>query len=180
MTDQTIIAFSKKKLLLLVFGSCVFAAVGLWMFQMDSAEIAAQRRFNSPAFVHGIGAIALAFAVVCAGFGVIKFFDKRPGFVLSASGIHDNSSAVAAGYIPWSEIVGFNVVKIQKQKTLIVMVVDAEKYIENGGWIRRKINRMNFHLVGSPIAISSNSLQISFVDLLASCNRYFVKSGEKV
>ena len=180
MTNQTIIYFSKKKLLLLVFGSCVFAAVGFWMLQMDSAEIAAQRRFNSPIFVHGMGAIALAFAVVCAGFGIIKFFDKRPGFILSASGIHDNSSAVAVGHIPWSEIVGFNVVEIQKQKTLVVMVADAEKYIEAGGFVRRKINRMNFHLVGSPIAITSNSLQISFVDLLDSCNRYFVKYAEKV
>lgn len=179
MTDQTIIEFSKKKLLLLVFCSCVFAAVGFWMFQMDSAEIAAQRRFNSPIFVHGIGVIALAFAAVCAGFGIIKFFDKRPGFVLSPSGIHDNSSAVAAGYIPWSEIIGFNVVEIQKQKTLVVMVADAEKYIGRGGFFRRKINRINFHLVGSPIAITSNSLQISFAALLESCNRYFMKYGEK-
>ena len=107
-----------------------------------------------------------------------KFFDKKPGLVLNAAGIIDNSSSVSAGFIPWPEIFGFDIFEIQKQKTLIIMVVNPERYIEVGGSIKRALNRVNFKLCGSPIAITSNSLKIGFQELLDICNTYFEKYGK--
>nr|WP_315475912.1 STM3941 family protein [uncultured Undibacterium sp.] len=145
------------------------------MLQLDSAEIASQGRFNSPILVHGIGVISIVFFGLCGLFGVRKILDKKPGLILSSSGIVDNSSGVSAGLIPWSEILGFDIFEVQKQKTLIVKVTKPERYIEVGGSVRRMLNRMNFKLCGSPIAITSNSLQIDFDELLDICNRYFEK-----
>lgn len=176
-TDEKVIELSKTKILFLIAVACGFVVGGLWMLQLNSAEIAAQRRFNSPILVHGIGLVSIAFFGLCGLFGVKKFFDKKPGLILSAAGIFDNSSGVSAGLIPWSEIVGFDIFEVQKQKTLIVKVTNPERYIEVGGSMKRALNKMNFKLCGSPIAITSNSLKIDFDELLAVCNRYLEKYG---
>ncbi len=125
-----------------------------------------------------LGWCRLVFFGLCGLFGVGKFFDKKPGLVLNAAGIIDNSSSVSAGFIPWPEIFGFDIFEIQKQKTLIIMVVNPERYIEVGGSIKRALNRVNFKLCGSPIAITSNSLKIGFQELLDICNTYFEKYGK--
>ncbi|MET3117770.1 hypothetical protein AAKU64_001990 [Undibacterium sp. GrIS 1.8] len=177
-TDEKIIELSKTKMLLLIACACAFVVGGLWMVQLDSAEIEFHRRFNSPILVHLIGVISIAFFGLCGLFGVKKIFDKKPGLILSAAGIFDNSSGVSAGLIPWSEIVGFDIFEVQKQKTLIVKITNPERYIEVGGPLQRTLNRMNFKLCGSPIAITSNSLTIGFDELLDVCNLYFKKYGK--
>ena len=178
ITDEKIIELSKTKILMLVTGACVFVIFGLWMFRFGSAEIESQHRFNSPLVFHGIGLVSIAFFGLCGFVGVRKFFDKKPGLVLSATGIVDNSSGVSAGFIPWSEIVGFDIFEVLSQKTLIVKVTNPERYVEVGGSIKRALNRVNFKMCGSPIAITSNSLKIEFEELLDVCNTYFKKYGK--
>lgn len=175
--NETVIKLSKTKVLLLTLGACAFVAFGLWMFQMDSAEIEAQRRFNNPLLVHGIGGLSIVFFGLCGAFGVKKMFDSNPGLVLNSAGIFDNSSGVAAGLVPWSEITGFSVFEVQRQKMLIVGVTNPEKYVERGGSLKRILNRANFKMCGSPIAISSNSLKIGFNELLDVCNQYLAAYG---
>jgi hypothetical protein len=176
-TDEKTIDLSKTKLLLLVAGALIFVALGIWMYQLDSAWIEAQRRFNSPALVHGIGIASIVFFGACGAAGINKVFDKNPGLVLSAAGIVDNSSAVSAGLIPWSDIQGFSVLEIQKQKMLIVKLADPEKYIRAGGPMRQALNRMNARISGSPVAISSTALKINFNELVSLCNSYHSKYG---
>jgi hypothetical protein len=177
-TDEKIIELSKSKILLLISGAAMFVVGGLWMLQLDAAQIEAHRGLNSPALAHGIGLLTVVFFGICGLFGVKKIVDKKPGLILSAAGILDNSSGVSAGLIPWSEIVGFDIFEVQKQKTLIVKVSNPERYIEVGAVMKRALNRMNFKLCGSPIAITSSSLKIDFDELLDVCNKYFKKYGK--
>jgi hypothetical protein len=176
--NETIIALSRTKTLLLVVVACAFVAIGVWMLQMDSAAIEAQRRFNSPLLVRGIGVLAILFFGLCAVFGVRKLFDKKPGLVLSPAGLFDNSSAVSAGLIPWSEITGFAVFEVQKQRTLIVGVANPGKYVEAGGPLKRALNRANLKMCGSPIAITSSSLKIGFDALVDTCVQYHAAYGK--
>lgn len=176
--DEKVIELSKTKILFLIAVACGFVVGGLWMFQLDSAEIASQRRFNNPILAHGIGVVSIAFFGLCGLFGIKKLFDKKPGLVLNAMGIFDNSSGVAAGLIPWTEIVGFDIFEVQNQKTLVIKVLNPERYIKAGGSLNRALNRMNFKLCGSPIAITSNTLKIGFKELLDICNAYFEKYGK--
>lgn len=176
-SEEKIIELSKTKLLLLVFGSLAFIVIGAWMVSIDAAQIEAQRRFNNPLFVHGIGWVGILFFGWCGVIGARKFFDKKPGLIFSSVGITDNSSGVSAGLIPWNEISGFNVYEIQKQKMLIVLLKNPDKYIEIGSAIKRTLNRTNFKMCGSPVAISSNSLKINFDDLLKMTNEYFTRYG---
>lgn len=176
-TDEKIIQLSKSKILGLFVISIVFVWLGWWMISLDAAQIQSQRRFNSPEFVHGLGLVA----IVLFGLGMVvaisKFFDKKPGLILNSQGIFDNGSGVSAGFIPWSEIAGFGIWQFQKQKLLVVLLKDPERYIEVGHAFRRTLNRANYKLCGSPIAISSNALKINFDDLLKISDEYLSKYG---
>jgi hypothetical protein len=175
--DETIIERSKAKIVLLMLLSCAIVALGAWLFSLDEATIRSQRRFNNPMFVHGIGLVTVLIFGLCVLVGLKMLFDKKPGLVFNSSGIVDNASDVAAGFIPWSEIVGTRVLEIQKQKTLIIGVRDPQKYIDRGGALRRTLNKSNYKMVGSPIAISSSTLKINFSELVSLFDQYRHKYG---
>ena len=58
--DEKVIELSKKKIFLLILGSCVFVAVGAWMLSLDEATIQSQRRFSNPLLVHGLKIVKLS------------------------------------------------------------------------------------------------------------------------
>jgi len=180
-SDETVIELSKKKLALLILASCAFVATGAWLLSTDAAEIRRERSFhlfaNEPAVVYGLGLASILFFGASGLYGVKKIRDKRPGLVLNSSGISDNASATAAGFIPWSEITGAGVYQMQKQKMLVVGLRDPRKYADRGGALRRALNRANHGMVGSPVAISSTALAIDFEELVSLFERYHRKYG---
>jgi hypothetical protein len=180
-TDETIIELSRTKLVLLLLGSCAFVAAGVWMLSLDAAEIRAGSSFrlffNNPTYVLVLGVAAILFFGFCALYALKKMFDKKPGLVLNSAGIVDNASAVAAGFIPWSEVVGAGVFEIQKQKMLVIGLRDPGKYIDSGGALRRMVNKANQGMAGSPVTIPSTTLKIDFAELLSLFDRYLQKYG---
>ena len=117
MNDDRVIPLSKSKLILTIAGSLLFVAAGVWFLLAsdDGSLIGSLGRFVPPWFVHGLGLLAALFGAVGVAYGVRKSFDTRPGLTLSAAGLVDNSSAVAAGFIPWSEVRGLDTMQIQSQ-----------------------------------------------------------------
>lgn len=171
-TDETVIYLSRKKIVLLILGACAFVALGIWMSSLSDEFIRSQPRYNNPAFVHRIGILSIIFFGPCAIFALKKLFDKKPGLVLNNVGMVDNSSGASAGLVPWSEIVGSEVFKIQEQKMLIIKVRNPQKYIERGGRLKQTLNSANYKMCGSPIVISSNNLDIKFPELLSLFGQY--------
>ncbi len=166
------IPLSRLKIGLMLGGAILFVLIGLWLFQMSDEEILAQRRWNIPWFVHGMGVACIVFFGLCAVLAARKAFDRRPGLVLDAHGLLDNASAVSAGLIPWAEVTGFGIYQAQSSRMLVIFVEDLQKYAARGGAIRRRLNAMNMKLCGSPLVISSSTLSIGFDELLALCERY--------
>lgn len=180
-TDETVIGLSRKKLVLVILGSCLFVALGAWLLSFDAEEIRRGRSFNfffrEPLVAYGLGAAAVLFFGGCGLYGFKKMFDKKPGLILNSSGLVDNASGVAAGFIPWSEVTGASVYEIQGQKMLIVGVRDPRKYVERGGALKRSLNRMNYKMTGSAISISSVALAVNFAELVSLFERYQRKYG---
>jgi hypothetical protein len=172
--DERVIALSRAKLMLMIAGSVAFIVVGAWFFLAsdDGSLITDMRRFVDPWVIHGLGIAAALFGVAGVAWGVAKSFDRKPGLTLSAAGLVDNSSAVAAGFIPWSEVTGLDTLRIQRQRMLVIHVVDPGKYIERGNALKRALNRANAGMCGSPIVISSNALQIPFDELRSAVASY--------
>jgi hypothetical protein len=175
-SDETVVPLSKTKLVLLIILSVGFVALGFWTFQTDSAWIESQRRFNNPMLVHAIGIFAMGFFGLGVVVGIRKLFDPKPGLVLSSAGILVSSGSV--GLIPWGDIEGFTTHKIHRQKMLVVKLVDPEKYVRAGGALQQALRRTNMNMVGSPFALSSNTLEISFDELVALCGKYLEKYGK--
>jgi hypothetical protein len=170
--DETIIEMSKKKIVLLLLGACVFVAIGIWMFSLDDASIQSRRGMNNPMLVHGLGLVAIVFFGIFGLVGLKKLFNNKPALILNKSGIVDNASSVSAGFIPWSEVVGARIVDVQKQKMLVINVRNPEEYIARGNLLKQTLNKANHNMVGSPISIPSNVLAINFSELTSLFDQY--------
>lgn len=176
---QTVmVPLGKFKIILLLAGSILFVIAGYWMFGMNALEIASNRRFNSPLFVHGVGLASMVFG----GFGVIvttrKLFDQSPGLVLDELGLTDNSSAFSAGLIPWSDISGFEIRQIQRQRMLYVLLKDPDAYISRFGPVKQALLKASRRIAASPVAITSSSLSINFDELVELVDRHFAASRQ--
>jgi hypothetical protein len=178
-SDERIIALSRAKLVLMIGGSLLFIAAGIWFFMAsdDGSLITEMRRFAEPWVIHGLGIVAALFGVAGVAYGVVKSFDRKPGLTLSSAGLVDNSSAVAAGFIPWSEVTGLGTFQVRRQRMLVVHVADPGRYIERENALKRALNRANASMCGSPIVISSNALQIPFDELRKEVAAYLSRYG---
>lgn len=175
--DNTIIELSKRKILYVLLMACAFVALGAWLFSLDAATIRSLNRFNNPVIVHGAGLISIVFFGLCGIYALKMVFDKKPGLVLNNSGIIDNASSLSAGLIPWSDVVGSEIFEVQKQKMLIVKVRNPQKYINRGNWLRKTMTKSTYKMCGSPISISSNTLNITFPELILLFKKYQHKYG---
>jgi hypothetical protein len=178
-TDELVIELSKTKVVLMIVGSFAFVAAGAF-FLLNAESIAKELPIDDPWFARGVGIASIVFFGLTGIMGAKKLSDKRPGLVLNSSGIIDNSSGVAAGFIPWSEIKDTEIYEMYRQKMLIIKVRNPETYIARGSALRRATIRINAKMSGSPIAITSNSLKINFDELLSTFERYQQKYGQSM
>jgi hypothetical protein len=177
--DELVIELSKSKVILMILGSFAFVAAGYWLFSMDAAAIVKEIHRN-PLFVHSVGIVSMVFFSLTGIIGIRKLFDKKPGLVLNSAGIIDNSSGLAAGFIPWSKITGGEIYEIRRQKMLIIKVRNPEEFIQRGNVLRQAMVRMGSKMSGSPIAITSNTLKIDFPKLLSTFEQYHRKYGQSM
>ncbi len=181
--DEKIVELSKTKIALAILGTCAFVAIGIWLLFLDEAIIRTSSSyrllFNEPMYARGLGIVSIVIFGALALFFFKKLFDKKPGLVFNNSGIVDNASAVAAGFIPWSEITGYDIFEMPQQKMLIIMVGDPQKYVERGNAVQQKLNQANFKMCGSPISISANALKINFAELISTFQQYQQKYGSE-
>lgn len=177
--DELAIELSKSKGILIILGSFGFVAAGYWLFSMNAAAMK-DLPIDDPLFVHGVGIAGMVFFSLTGVVGIRKLFDKKPGLVLNSAGIIDNSSGLAAGFIPWSEITGAEIYEVRRQKMLIIKVRNPETFIQRGNILQQAVVKINSRMSGSPIAITSNSLKINFAELLSTFEQYHRKYGQSM
>ncbi|HET9839469.1 MAG TPA: STM3941 family protein [Candidatus Angelobacter sp.] len=176
-TDELVIELSKTKVVLTVIGCLAFVALGAWLFAMDAETIARELRGEDPLVVHGGGIAAVVFFGIIGILALRKLFNRKPGLVLNSSGIIDNSSGIAAGFIPWSDIRGAEIYQMARQKILVIKLNNPKEYIARGSALRRATNLINAKMTGSPVAITSTTLKVNFAELLATFDQYQRKYG---
>lgn len=173
---ETRIALSKGKIVLLTLLGCGFVALGVWMVSMDAQTIAAQRRFNMPWLVYGIGLLAIVFFGFCTLIGIKKLVDSKPGLILGKSGFADNSSGVSSGFVPWSAVLDIREEAIHGQRFVLVMVHNPEDFIAPDTGLKRMAQLANLKMCGTPVSLSANGLKVSHAELLALLKAYHAKS----
>ena len=158
------IPLSKKKITLILIGSIVFVMLGIW-FVIDSDKFS-RGPLRNPTIVSIVGVAAILIFGVLAFYALRKLPDNKPGLIMDESGLTDNSSAVSAGHILWTDINDLSVMTIQKQHFILLHVKNPQDYIgRQTGAFKRKMMQLNFKMYGSPLTISSNGLKITFDEL---------------
>ena len=178
IVEEKVIGISKVKTLLILLGALAFVVLGVWFLTLDTQAIEAQRKFNSPVLVYGIGGVAIAFFGACGIFAVKKLFDSSPGLVLNRQGLTDNSSAISVGFVPWSEVSRIEEHQIQKQRFISIFVDNPDKYMNAGNVLQRKARQANLKMCGTPISISSNALKMKYDDLYSVIEDYLSRYRE--
>lgn len=113
VNDVIEIPLSKGKLVLMFAGSLLFVAAGFWFIK--APETFTETIFKpSPTLIIILGYASIIFFGLCAVFIFRKLFDTKAGVVIDDKGIHDNSSGVSAGFIPWSDISNISTIEVSR------------------------------------------------------------------
>ncbi|QQS20790.1 MAG: hypothetical protein IPL87_04520 [Candidatus Moraniibacteriota bacterium] len=158
------IPLSRTKLILAFLGSLVFVALGLWF--LVHPPTTNHWLFGNRTVIFVAGLVSVIFFGLVAGILFRKFSDKKPGLVLSRQGITDNSSGISVGLIPWTDIQEIRISKVMNQDLLMIIVRNPQDYLDKvANPFKRNVMKMNYKNYGSPLCISSHTLQMGFDDL---------------
>lgn len=173
MNEKIEIPLSKKKLMLLLVGSLVFVAAGIW-FLLNPPKIN-NPFFGNPNFILIISIAAILFFGLMAFFIARKLPDNRPGLIIDQLGLIDNSSALSPGQVLWSDIENISVIEINRQKLILLDVKNPQDYIDRqSNGFKKKLMQINFNSYGTPLSITANSLQIEFDELFRLLNEKYM------
>lgn len=158
--QQTIIKFSRVKLILFVIWACVAVTLGYWMFTLPAGSVVSPR--GSLLTSRGLGLVCFV-SYSCTGAASIrKLFSDSPGLVLDDIGI----TIFPMGFIPWCDVSGIRVRRSQYGRIIFVLLKNPEKFLAAYSPVRRAMYKVATVLSASPVRVTSRSLKISFNDLV--------------
>jgi hypothetical protein len=159
------IELSKSKLTLMLIGTTGFVAVGIWF--VISPPTISNSYWGNPIKIALVGYASIVFFGLCAVYILRKLPDTKAGLVIDDIGLVDNSSALSAGQILWTDIQDVTVIEINKQKLMMLHVTNPQEYIDRQKSIfKRKGMQLNYQMYGTPLSITANGLKTSFDKLL--------------
>ena len=168
------ISLNKRKiffLLLLVLG---FTALGGYLYRV--AELST--RYNTLFIKVPLAVLAIVFGLMSL-YLIYRMVDWSPGLTLNSDGIYDNSSVLAAGFIPWKEIKGIDVTEVSGQRIIAVRIRNPRRIINRARFPNTVLMRANNNWYGSPVLISENGLHVEFDQLYSLLNEYFRRYGSQ-
>lgn len=167
LRQEIVIPLSKQKLILMTIGALIF--VGLGILFVINPEKYTSSIMRNPTIIFISGLASISFFGLCAPFIFKKLWDKSPGLIITEQGIYDNSSGVSAGQILWTDIQNIAVLKIHRQRLIMLQVKNPQDYIDKQkSGFKRKMMTMNHKMYGTPLSITSNGLKISFDELFST------------
>jgi len=161
------IATSKTKLAIMIPVCAAFIANGIWfIINPISLQKGIFRGTFGVLFIETIGiATALLFGILLV-FLIQRLRNNKPGLIINETGLIDNSSAIPGGFIPWNDISNIIEITVAKNRFLLIKVKNPGVYISrHTGFLKRKAVEYNYKTYGTPICISSKTLQFSFDEL---------------
>ena len=165
MKDRIEIKASKTKLYLLLFGALVFVALGLYFIIW--AEALKSNPINpNPNLLRVVGGTTVVFFGYCGYVIFGKLTGDSTGLIIDENGITDFSSGTSVGLIEWQDIKEVRKANVLTTKFLMLITDNPDKYISRANnSVQKSAMKSNLKLYGSPLSITTNTLQVSFDDL---------------
>ena len=161
---------SRKKSFLLLAGSLGFVAGSVWMF------LHAEEMHRNPLLIEGIAIMGIFFFGLGILVAIRMLLSKQLILVIDSRGLGVNVRKSDDEYIPWSEIIGFQEIKIRQVRLIVIVVNDPQKWVEKEkNLFRRKVMQVNMTNYGSPFNISATGLDLNHEKLMTELKRYHQK-----
>ncbi len=163
---------SKKKSMLLLIGSIAFVVLGFWLL-LEADNLTGWRARN-PIFTRGIGIASILFFGLGVFVGVKRLIKSEIALIIDSKGLNLNPKKSLNEYINWSDINGFEEIKIQSARIVIIGVKYPEYWLdkETSGF-RRKLMQYNISNYNSPFNIAAAGLDISSDKLIETLITYY-------
>ncbi|MDD3739254.1 MAG: hypothetical protein PHP31_08190 [Lentimicrobiaceae bacterium] len=163
---------SKKKSLILLIGSITFVTLGIWLLtETDSLTGWGAR---NPIFTQGIGIASILFFGFGIFVGIKRLIKSEIVLIIDSKGLNVNPKKSLTEFIKWSDIKGFEEIKILSTRIVIIRVKNSEHWLdkETSGF-RRKLMLFNISNYNSPFNIAASGLDISSNKLIETLNNYY-------
>ena len=163
---------SKKKSLWLLLASIAFVAIGFWL--VIEADNLTGWRAKNPIFTRGIGIAGIVFFGLGIFVGIKRLIKSEIALIIDSEGLNVYPKKSLTEFLKWTDIKGFEEIKIQSTRIVIIGVKNPEYWLakETNGF-RRKLMQFNINNYNSPFNIASAGLDISSDRLIETLNKYF-------
>lgn len=163
---------SKKKSLLLLLGSITFVALGIWLL-LEADNLTVWKARN-PIFTRGIGIASILFFGLGIFIGIKRVIKSEIALIIDSKGLNVNPKKSLTEFIKWSDINGFEEIKIQSTRIVIIGVKNPEYWLDKETSVfRRKLMQFNISNYNSPFNIAASGLDISSDQLIETLNNYY-------
>ena len=156
MNEKIEISISKRKIILNILGSIGFIVAGIWM-------VISEEKSESFQILGIIGVIFFGATFIV---GIKKLFQKNSGLIIDSKGITDYTNSNSIGFIDWKDIIDVRTIEVMSIKFVLIDLKNSEKYIKKAeNSLQSKLMRKNLKDYGSPITLTSTTLNCSFKKL---------------
>jgi hypothetical protein len=107
-----------------------------------------------------LGGVLAVFFGVGAVRALLRLVRGRPLLVATREGIDDGGSIVAAGFLPWSEVGGIDVLAARGGGMLVIGVRDPEAVLSRATPARARVGRVQAGRLGSPVVLPPTVLPV--------------------
>ncbi len=177
--DRIEIYTSKKKSILILIGSIAFVSLGI-LFIMNPERFVT-RIFQNPGIIRIAGIASILFFGFGIFVGIKRLIKSEIALIIDPVGINVNPKKSLTEFIKWDQILGFEEIKIQSTRIVIIGVKNPQSWLEKeASTIRKKLMQFNINNYNSPFNIAASGLDISLDELNDKLNRYFEKYKNEV
>jgi hypothetical protein len=165
---------SRRKSILMLLGSIAFVALGIWL--VVEADNLTSWRARNPIFTRGIGIASILFFGLGIFVGIKRLIKSEIALIITSEGLNVNPKKSMTEFIKWSDVEGFEEIKIQSTRIVIIGVKNPEYWLnKETSAFRKKLMQFNISNYNSPFNIAAAGLDISSKELNETLNRYFIR-----
>lgn len=148
--------------------------MGVWL--LLEADTLTGPRVRNPNLIRGIGIASILFFGLGIFVSIKRLIKSEIALIIDPLGLNLNPKKSPSVFIEWNEILGFEEIKIQTTRIVIISLKDPESWLEReSNAIKKKLMQFNLNNYNSPFNIAASALDISSVELIEKLNSYFVK-----
>jgi hypothetical protein len=118
-----------------------------------------------------LGGVLAVFFGVGAARALLRLVRGRPLLVATREGIDDGGSIVAAGFLPWSEVGGIDVLAARGGGMLVIGVRDPEAVLSRATPARARVGRVQAGRLGSPVVLPPTVLPVPAAEVAEELER---------